>query len=316
MGALIDGRWTTNLDEIKKNGAYERKPTSFRHQISDKTGSKYVAEPGRYHLYVSLACPWASRTLMVRKLKKLEDVISVTIVHPDMMENGWTFGDTPEPINGFTYLHEVYVAALPKYSGHVTVPVLWDRKTNSIVNNESAEIIRMLNRAFDAWGDASVDLYPKVLAKEIDTLNAVIYETVNNGVYRAGFATSQTAYQDAVWGIFKTLDELEGRLSRQRYLMGAEFTEADVRLFTTGVRFDPVYYTHFKCNVKHWWDYPNLENWLRDVYQMPGIAETVDLDHIKRHYYFSQRWVNPSGVVAAGPSIDLRKAHDRHRFER
>lgn len=315
MGALIDGRWTTNLDEIK-NGAYERKPTSFRHQISNKSGSKYPAEPGRYHLYVSLACPWASRTLMVRKLKKLEDVISVTIVHPDMMENGWTFGDTPEPINGFRFLHEVYVAALPTYSGHVTVPVLWDRKTSTIVNNESAEIIRMMNSAFDAWGDASVDLYPKVLANEIGSLNAVVYETVNNGVYRAGFAASQTAYQDAVWGIFKTLDELEGRLARQRYLMGAEFTEADVRLFTTGVRFDLVYYSHFKCNVKHWWDYPNLQNWLRDIYQMPGIAETVDLDHIKRHYYFSQRWVNPSGIVPAGPSIDLRKAHDRHRFER
>lgn len=315
MGALIDGRWTTNLDEIN-NGAYERKPTSFRHQISNTSGSEYPAEPGRYHLYVSLACPWASRTLMVRKLKKLEDVISVTIVHPDMMENGWTFGDTPEPINGFRFLHEVYVAALPTYSGHVTVPVLWDRKTGTIVNNESAEIIRMMNSAFDAWGDASVDLYPKVLASEIDSLNAVVYETVNNGVYRAGFAASQTAYRGAVWGIFNTLDELEGRLARHRYLMGAEFTEADVRLFTTGVRFDLVYYSHFKCNMKHWWDYPNLENWLRDIYQMPGIAETVDLDHIKRHYYFSQRWVNPSGIVPVGPPIDLRKAHDRHRFER
>lgn len=315
MGALIDGRWTTKLDEIK-SGSYERKPTSFRHQVSNKSGAKYPAEPGRYHLYVSLACPWASRTLMVRKLKKLEDVVSVTVVHPDMMEDGWTFGDRPEPINGFRFLHEVYVAASPTYSGHVTVPVLWDRKTKTIVNNESAEIIRMLNRAFDAWGDASIDLYPTVLAKEIEALNAVIYETVNNGVYRAGFAAAQTAYQDAVWGIFKTLDELEGRLARQRYLMGAEFTEADVRLFTTGVRFDLVYYSHFKCNVKHWWDYPNLENWLRDVYQMPGIAETVDLDHIKRHYYFSQRWVNPHGIVPVGPSIDLRKSHDRHRFDR
>ncbi|KIZ42592.1 MULTISPECIES: glutathione S-transferase family protein [Rhodopseudomonas] len=313
MGALIDGRWTTDRDEIE-NGTYQRKPTSFRHQISNEPGAKYPAEPGRYHLYVSLACPWACRTLMVRKLKKLEDVISVTIVHPDMMENGWTFGDTPEPINGFRFLHEVYVAALPSYSGHVTVPVLWDRKTGTIVNNESAEIIRMMNSAFDSCGDASVDLYPAALAGEIDALNAVVYETVNNGVYRAGFAASQAAYQDAVWKLFKTLDDLETRLARQRYLMGAAFTEADVRLFTTGVRFDLVYYTHFKCNVKHWWDYPNLDNWLRDIYQMPGIAETVDLDHIKRHYYFSQRWVNPSGIVAAGPSIDLRKAHDRHRF--
>ena len=315
MGALINGRWSNNQDEMR-NGAYERKPTSFRHQISNKPGSRYAPEPGRYHLYVSLACPWASRTLMVRKLKKLEDVISVTIVHPDMMENGWTFGDTPEPINGFRFLYELYAAALPSYSGHATVPVLWDRKSEAIVNNESADIIRMMNSAFDTYGDESIDLYPGELADEIDSLNEVIYKTVNNGVYRAGFAASQTAYQDAVLGVFKTLDELESRLAHQRYLMGSEFTEADVRLFTTGVRFDPVYYSHFKCNIRQWRDYPNLENWLRDIYQMPGIAETVDLDHIKRHYYFSQRWVNPSGIVPAGPSIDLRKAHDRDRFRR
>ncbi|MEI2300550.1 glutathione S-transferase family protein [Ensifer sp. MJa1] len=315
MGALIDGRWTTNLDEIK-NGAYERKPTSFRQKISNDPGSRYEAEPGRYHLYVSLACPWASRTLMLRKLKKLEDVISVTVVHPDMMENGWTFGDTPEPVNGFRFLHELYTAALPTYSGHATVPVLWDRKTATIVNNESAEIIRMMNSAFDAWGDASVNLYPETLAHEIDLLNDTIYETVNNGVYRAGFAKSQAAYEEAVRGIFTILEELEARLSRQRYLLGDTFTEADVRLFTTAVRFDLVYYSHFKCNLKHWWDYPNLENWLRDVYQTSSISETVDLDQIKRHYYYSQRWVNPSGIIPTGPSIDLRKAHDRNRFVR
>lgn len=315
MGALIDGRWTTDLDEIK-SGAYERKPTSFRHQISADPDAQYPAAPGRYHLYVSLACPWASRTLMVRKLKKLDDVISVTIVHPDMMENGWTFGDIPEPINGFRFLHQLYAAASPGYSGHATVPVLWDRETSTIVNNESAEIIRMMNTAFDAWGDTSVDLYPESLAAEIDALNAGVYERVNNGVYRAGFAASQPAYEHAIWGLFKTLDELEGRLAKQRYLMGDRFTEADVRLFTTGVRFDLVYYSHFKCNMKHWWDYPNLENWLRDVYRQPGVAETVDLDHIKRHYYFSQRWVNPSGVVPVGPSIDLEKPHDRDRFDR
>lgn len=313
MGALINGCWSTDLDEIK-NGAYQRKPTAFRHQISKEPGSRFTPEPRRYHLYVSLACPWASRTLMVRKLKKLENVISVSVVHPDMMENGWTFGDIPEPINGFRFLHELYVAATPNYSGHATVPVLWDCKSGTIVNNESADIIRMMNRSFDSYTDTSIDLYPRDLANEIDLLNKVIYDTLNNGVYRAGFSSSQAAYLEAVSGVFRTLDELEERLARQRYLVGAKLTEADVRLFTTGVRFDLVYYSHFKCNIRHWRDYPNLDNWLRDIYQIAGISETVDLDQIKRHYYFSQRWVNPSGIVPVGPSIDLCKAHDRYRF--
>lgn len=313
MGVLVDGRWTTNADEIE-GGAYKRKATSFRDAVKDEVDATYPAERGRYHLYVSLACPWASRTLMVRKLKRLEDVVSVTVVDPDMLENGWTFGDQPEPINGFRFLRDVYTAADPTYSGHVTVPVLWDRKTDSIVSNESAEIVRMLNSAFDAWGDADLDLYPSDLAPEIDALNHVVYETVNNGVYKAGFAKTQTAYQEAVWALFQTLEMLEGRLASHRYLIGSRFTEADVRLFTTAVRFDLVYYSHFKCNVRRWADFHNLDNWLRDVFQMPGVAETVDLDHIKRHYYFSQRWVNPTGIIPAGPSIDLRAPHDRSRF--
>ncbi|MXI47084.1 glutathione S-transferase family protein [Pseudomonas moraviensis] len=313
MGVLIKGKWSTDVDEIK-NGAYERKPTSFRNQISATPGARFEAEPGRYHLYVSLACPWASRTLMVRKLKKLEDIISVTVVHPDMLENGWTFGNKPEPINGFLFLHQLYVAAMPDYSGHVTVPVLWDRKTGTIVNNESADIIRMMNSEFTPYSNMAFNLYPTLLKGKIDSLNEVLY-LVNNGVYRAGFAKSQIAYENAVWGVFNTLDILEDRLSRHRYLMGSEFTEADVRLFTTGVRFDLVYYGHFKCNIKRWDDYPNLANWLRDIYQMPGIAETVDMDEIKQHYYFSQRWVNPTGIVPCGPLIDLKAAHDRNRFQ-
>lgn len=315
MGVLVEGRWTTNAAEFE-GGAYKRKASAFRDAVTAAPDAAFPAEPGRYHLYVSLACPWASRVLMVRKLKRLEDVISVTVVDPDMLENGWTFGDQPEPINGFRFLHEVYSAADPTYTGRVTVPVLWDRKSGSIVSNESAEIIRMLNSAFDAWGDADLDLYPADLAQEIDALNDVVYDTVNNGVYKSGFARSQAAYQDAVWALFQTLERLEDRLASRRYLMGSRFTEADVRLFTTAVRFDLVYYSHFKCNVRRWADFPNLDNWLRDVFQMPGVAETVDLDQIKRHYYFSQRWVNPSGIIPAGPSIDLRAPHDRARFGR
>ena len=311
MGALIEGRWTSD-DELLRNGEFDRKPTSFRRRIA--ADGEFAAESGRYHLYVSLACPWASRTLVVRKLKQLEEVISVTNVHPDMLENGWTFGGKPEPVNGFSFLYQAYQAADPLYSGRVTVPVLWDKRTRTIVNNESAEIIRMLNREFDAWGDASVDLFPRALAQEIDALNAKVYETVNNGVYRAGFATSQAAYDSAVLALFATLEELEQRLADRRYLFGLRLTEADVRLFTTGVRFDLVYYSHFKCNVKQWRDFPNLFGWLKDVYQLPGVDQTVDLGEIKRHYYRSMRWVNPSGIVPAGPTIDLRAPHERQRL--
>ena len=314
MGHLADGRWRSGAQPIE-GGAFVRKPTSFRGWVSeDAAQSEFKAEPNRYHLYVSLACPWASRAVMVRKLKHLESVIPMTVVHPDMLENGWTFKDTHDPVNGFDFLYQLYQAADPHFSGRVTVPVLWDTKTRTIVNNESADIIRMFNRAFDAWGDSALDLYPADIADDIDALNARVYDSVNNAVYRAGFATSQAAYQAAVWDIFNLLEELEQRLASKRYLFGARMTEADIRLFTTGVRFDLVYYGHFKCNIRHWWDYPNLWGWLRDMYQTPGVDETVDLDQIKRHYYGSQRWVNPSGIVPSGPSIDLRAPHHRQHL--
>jgi glutathionyl-hydroquinone reductase len=309
MGHLDDGQWKNPPRELT-GSTFVRKPASFRRWI--RRDSEFPPEPGRYHLYVATACPWASRATMVRKLKKLEEVISVTSVHPDMLDQGWTFAGTSDPINGSRYLHEVYTAADPHYSGRVTVPVLWDRMTATIVNNESSEIIRMLNKEFDEWGDASVDLYPAELAQAIDDLNERTYGAFNNAVYRAGFSTSQASYQAAVWDIFNLLDELEERLAVHRFLMGSRLTEADVRVFTTAIRFDVVYYGHFKCNVKHLWDYPNLWGWMRDIYQMPGIAETVDLDGIKRHYYYSHSWVNPSRVVPVGPSIDLRTAHGRN----
>jgi putative glutathione S-transferase len=252
---------------------------------------------------------------MVRKLKKLDGAIGVSIVGPDMLEHGWTFGEATDALTGIRHLYELYQQAAPDYSGRVTVPVLWDIEARTIVNNESAEIIRMLNRAFEPWADRSVDLYPAEHAAEIDRLNDWIYETLNNGVYRAGFARSQQAYEEAAQAVFETLDALEDRLSSRRYLVGKHLTEADVRLFTTLVRFDAVYYAHFKCNLRQLRDYPNLSGWLRDVYQRDGIAETVDLDQIKRHYYGSQLWVNPSGVVPIGPAtIDLTSPHGRERL--
>jgi glutathionyl-hydroquinone reductase len=311
MGHLENGVWLNPPRELS-SAAFVRKPARFRRMVG--RGGEFPAEPGRYHLYVALACPWASRATAARKLKKLEDVVSVTSVHPDMLENGWTFQGTTDPINGFQYLHQVYTAADPTYSGRVTVPVLWDREAATIVNNESSDIIRMLNREFDEWGDRSVDLYPQDLAAEIDALNERTYASFNNAVYRAGFSTSQASYQAAVWDIFALLEKLDQRLAAQRYLVGSRMTEADIRVFTTAVRFDAVYHGHFKCNVKHLWDFPNLWGWLLDMYQTPGIAETVDLDNIKRHYYASHRWVNPSGIVPVGPSIDLRAPHGRDRF--
>jgi len=314
MGYLDHGEWREGAMPVE-GGAFKRPASLFRDVVSNEPGARFPAEPKRYHLFVSLACPWASRTLMVRKLKKLDHVIGVSMVSPDMLEKGWTFGGTAEVLTGAHYLYEIYQQAVPDYSGRVTVPVLWDIEARTIVNNESAEIIRMLNHAFDDWGDESVDLYPGEHADEIDEINHWIYETLNNGVYRAGFARSQKAYEEAARGVFETLDALEARLSAQRYLTGRRFTEADVRLFTTLVRFDLVYYAHFKCNLRQLRDYPNLSGWLRDVYQMDGIAETVDLAQIKRHYYVSQRWVNPSGIVPIGPAtIDLTSPHGRERL--
>ena len=291
----------------------------YRNRFQDGEGG-FKAEPGRYHLYVSLACPWAHRTLIVRRLKGLEDIISVDVVHWLMAENGWEFraddGATGDTLHGFDFLHQVYTKNRPDYSGRVTVPVLWDRQRECIVSNESAEIIRMLNTAFDEWGNASLDLYPSSLREEIDAINAKVYENVNNGVYKAGFATSKEAYGEAFDALFKTLDELEDRLSRSRYLAGDTMTEADWRLFTTLIRFDPVYVGHFKCNLRRIADYPNLSNYLRDLYQVPGIAGTVDLRHIKNHYYGSHETINPSRIVPKGPELDWDAPHDRDRFSR
>ncbi|MCC5779130.1 glutathione S-transferase family protein [Nitratireductor sp. B36] len=326
MGLLVEGVWHDKwYDTSKTGGRFQRSKSQFRDFVTeDGTPAEgrergFKAEPGRYHLYVSLACPWAHRTLIFRKLKKLEDVISVSVVHHFMGENGWTFlkedGATGDDLYGFDFLHQIYTKADPAYSGRVTVPVLWDKKTETIVSNESAEIIRMLNDAFDEWGDATLDLYPEDLRSEIDSINTLVYDNINNGVYKAGFATTQEAYEEAFKALFKALDDVEKRLSRQRYLAGNRLTEADWRLFTTLVRFDPVYVGHFKCNLRRIADYPQLSNYLRELYQVPGVAETVDMLHIKAHYYGSHGTINPTGVVPLGPELDLTAPHNRDRLE-
>lgn len=325
MGLLVDGTWHDAwYDTSKTGGRFERSKSQFRDFVT-RDGAPaegrtrgFKAEPGRYHLYVSYACPWAHRTLIFRKLKKLENVISFSVVHHFMGENGWTFlkedGATGDDLYGLDYLHQMYSRADPRYSGRVTVPVLWDKQTETIVSNESAEIIRMLNEAFDEWGDASLDFYPEPLRAEIDEVNALVYDNVNNGVYRAGFATTQEAYEEAFSQLFATLDKLEDRLSSQRYLVGNQLTEADWRLFTTLVRFDAVYVGHFKCNLRRIEDYPSLSNYLRELFQVPGIAETVNMLHIKAHYYGSHKTINPSGIVPVGPKVDYSRPHDRDRF--
>jgi glutathionyl-hydroquinone reductase len=323
MGLLVDGVWQEDASRTK-DGHFIRPTTRFRSFVT-ADGSPgpsgeggFPAERGRYHLYVSLACPWAHRTLIFRTLKKLADVISVSITEPLYGKTGWEFGttpgSTPDTINGKSTLAEIYLLADPHYSGRVSVPVLWDKKRRTIVNNESSEIIRMLNSAFDAFTETKTDYYPPALRGEIDRINDIVYPNVNNGVYRAGFATTQAAYEEAARGVFAALDQLEERLSAQRYLAGRQMTEADWRLFPTLVRFDAVYYSHFKCNLRRVADYSNLWNYLRDLYQVPGIAETVSIEQIKRHYYGSQRQVNPTGIVPIGPLIDFRAPHDRNRF--
>ena len=323
MGLLVDGQWQDVWYDTKSNrGRFERKASQFRNWVTPDgaagtTGhGGFKAESGRYHLYVSYACPWAHRTLILRKLKGLEAHIGVSVVHWIMAEQGWTFEEGPgviaDLVNRVSYLHEVYTAADAHYSGRVTVPVLWDKKTDTIVNNESAEIIRMFNSAFDLLpGVPELDLYPKTLRADIDTLNERIYATINNGVYRAGFATSQEAYEEAVVELFGTLDWLEDRLATQRYLAGNTPTEADWRLFTTLVRFDNVYVGHFKTNLRRLVDYPNLWGYLRDLYQQPGVAGTVNMQHIKGHYYGSHVTINPTGVVPVGPVIDFNASHGR-----
>jgi glutathionyl-hydroquinone reductase len=323
MGLLVNGAWQEDISRTK-DGHFIRPTTRFRNYVtadgsagpSGEAG--FAAEAGRYHLYVSDACPWAHRTTIFRSLKKLENAISVSITAPLYGKTGWEFGaekdGTPDAVNSKATLAEIYLLADPHYTGRVSVPVLWDKKRRTIVNNESSEIIRMLNSAFDEFTNARADYYPAALRAEIDRINDIVYPNVNNGVYRAGFATSQAAYEDAARAIFATFDQLEARLSRQRYLAGGQLTEADWRLFTTLIRFDTVYYSHFKCNLRRVADYPNLWNYLRDLYSVPGIAETVSIDHIKRHYYGSQRQVNPTGIVPIGPLIDFTAPHDRGRF--
>jgi len=305
MGLLVDGQWTDQWYDTKKSGGkFVRKESAFRNWLSADDSSEFKAEPGRYRLFVSYACPWAHRTLVFRALKGLEDFLPVTVVDPLMLENGWVLPDGPP-------LHTVYTQADPTYSGRVTVPVLWDEKTKTIVNNESAEIIRMLNGAFDALGAKEGDYYPEALRPAIDEINAIVYERVNNGVYRCGFATTQDAYEEAFDQLFDALDDLEERLSTSRYLVGDRITEADWRLFTTLVRFDPVYHGHFKCNKKRLIDYPNLWGFTRELYQWPGIAETVHFDHIKTHYYGSHKTVNPNGIIPKGPDLDFLAPHGR-----
>ena len=326
MGLLVEGRWQDRWYDTKSTGGrFVRKGSQFRNWIT-ADGSPgpsgeggFKAQSGRYHLYVSYACPWAHRTLIFRALKGLADMISVDAVHPDMGAEGWTFdaawpGATGDRINGKEKLYEIYQKANADYSGRVTVPVLWDKDQQTIVSNESSEIIRMLNSAFADLGATGPDTYPEAKREAIDTINERVYGTVNNGVYKCGFATTQEAYEEAFAALFETLDWLEERLAGQRYLTGESVTEADWRLFTTLARFDPVYVGHFKCNLKRIADYPNLSNYIRDLYQVPGVAQTVKLDHIKQHYYGSHRTINPTGIVPVGPEIDYSKPHDRTRF--
>jgi putative glutathione S-transferase len=316
MGLLVQGKWQDAwYDTSKSGGRFVRGDSAFRDRVTADGSSGFAAERDRYHLYVSLACPWAHRTLIFRKLKRLEDVISLSVVDPLMGAEGWVFGDgpgcIPDTVNGARRLYEIYVKARPDYTGRVTVPVLWDKREQTIVNNESAEIIRMLNSEFDAFGDGDRDFYPPDLRAAIDALNATVYAKVNNGVYRCGFATTQEAYEEAFAELFDTLAMLEVRLARGRYLFGDRLTEADWRLFTTLVRFDAVYFGHFKCNLRRIADHANLSGYLRDLYQVPGVAETVNFRHIKRHYYASHRTINPTGIVPLGPAQDLGLPHHR-----
>ena len=325
MGLLVDGQWQDRwYDTSSTGGKFVRKEAQFRNWVTPDgapgpTGEGgFEAAAGRYHLYVSYACPWAHRTLIFRRLKGLEDAIPVSVVHWYMAEDGWTFAPGPgvvaDPINGAPFMRDVYTAADPHYTGRVTVPVLWDKERNTIVSNESSEIIRMLNSAFDGIGATPGDYYPEALREEIDAVNERVYGDVNNGVYKSGFATSQEAYEEAVTTLFGTLDWLEERQGGQRYLVGDQITEADWRLFTTLLRFVPVYVGHFKCNIRRIVDYPNLWGYTRDLFQQPGVADTVHMDHIKRHYYESHDTINPTRVVPLGPEIDFTAPHDRDRF--
>lgn len=322
MGLLIDGTWHDQwYDTASNDGRFVRKAAQFRNWVTadgqpGPSGSGgFKAEPNRYHLYVAYACPWAHRTLIFRTLKGLEAIISVSVVHWLMAEQGWTFaegdGVIPDEVNQATYVHQIYTKADPTYTGRATVPILWDKVTQTLVSNESSEIIRMFNSAFDGVGAEPGDYWPKTWRTKLEPINDRIYHTVNNGVYKSGFATTQETYEEAVLPLFETLDWLEERLSQQRYLMGNQLTEADWRLFTTLVRFDPVYVGHFKCNLRRIIDYPNLWSYVRDLYQIPGIAKTVNMQHIKCHYYQSHETINPTRIVPKGPEINFSAPHAR-----
>lgn len=308
MGMLVDGKWRSDTGRwASENGSFKRAESQFHCSFAE---GRFPAEANRYHLYASLACPWAHRALILRRLKGLERIIPVTIVHPHMLDQGWQFGE-PEPLYGFSYLHQLYSRAAARYTGRVTVPVLWDARQETIVCNESAEIVRIFNAAFNDLTGNSDDYYPAEWRSEIDEINAFVYEHINNGVYKCGFATAQSAYEEAYDALFAALDEIEIRLSRQRYLAGNRITEADWRLFTTLIRFDAVYYSHFKCNRQRLSDFASLSNYLRDLYQQPGIAETVDFEQIKQHYYYSHAGINPTRIVPRGPEQNLTAAHNR-----
>ena len=323
MGQLVDGIWQDIWYDTKSTGGrFKRSVSAFRNWLTADGApgpsgvGGFAAERDRYHLYVSLACPWAHRTLLMRTLKGLEDIIPVSVVHPLMLENGWTFGTdfpaaTGDNLYHLNFAYEVYLRAQKDYTGRVTVPILWDKKQQTIVSNESADILRMFNSAFDAIGARAGDYYPQSLRPAIDEINEWVYPQLNNGVYKAGFATSQDAYDEAVDGVFAALERAEDLLGKHRYLTGNHLTEADLRLWTTLVRFDPVYVTHFKCDLRRISDYPNLYGFLRDIYQMPGIAETVDFGHIRNHYFRSHKTINPTGIISVGPWQDLDEPHGR-----
>ena len=310
MGLLIDGEWRSAPLAQGAAGDFVRQASTFRHQVTADGSSGFKAEPGRYHLYVSRACPWCHRAMIYRVLKRLENIISISFVEPLMLEQGWTFPQ-PDPLTGARHVYELYTQADPLFTGRATVPVLWDKESHGIVNNESSDIIRMFNTEFDEVTHELTNYYPDALAAEIDEVNSRVYDTINNGVYRAGFATSQAAYETAARQVFEGLDWVEERLRRQRYLLGDLVTEADWRLFPTLVRFDAVYYGHFKCNVRRIIDYAAIWGFTRELYQVPGIAGTVSIDEYKAHYYGSHRMLNPTGIVPIGPEIDFTEAHAR-----
>lgn len=305
--------------EQSKEGAFVRQEDRFREWVTADGSSRYPAEPGRYHLYVSLACPWAHRTIIIRKLKRLENVVGMTVVDPVRDEKGWAFRNGPgyseDPVNGFRYLSEAYKKTDPTFNDRVTVPVLWDKKTGRIVSNSDDDIMRMLNSTFNDFTDVKYDFYPPPLRAEIDEINGFVYPNINDGVYRAGFATTQASYEQAVRNLFDALDRIEARLSKQRYLVGQQITEADWRLFPTLIRFDAVYHGHFKCNIRRIVDYPHLWGYLRELYQQDGVAETVNFDHIKRHYYVTHDDINPTRIVPVGPALDLTSPHGRERLK-